>query len=472
MTLTSSAGTASLSVVVLGPPNITDVSPNPAVAGGELAVECSGLDVEVADIMVTIDGIAAPVLSIDGDIVVVEIPAEVTPGLQSLVVVTPAGQDSTSLIIVAEPPAIASVEPSPLVAGSLITITGTHLHGALVQVAGVPMMVQSTSYDTVTGYLGAQTPTGTGVTAVLSTASGVTSALVEVSDGSAQSAPSITTIAPVAAEVGMEVTVSGSGLFGASVTIDGLLQPVVSSSELSLVFTVAVGTPVGEQAVVVSNSLGSDTVLLTVESAAPIISSVEPSEVEVGGQVTITGNYLGAFTSTTLGGKQSSFAVSDTTLVFTVAGTPTGLQNLTVTTDGGEASAGLQLWMPVQPPLITDVSPQPATYGDVITILGDHLASAAITIGGVPHTPIYQGKSLVTVLLDGTVLPGDQAVVATVPEQPPASASLLITPLPPVASLVYVTAISDEGRVGCWCRGQLLRTRLSTQDLETTFYRR
>ena len=65
-----------------------------------------------------------------------------------------------------------------------------------------------------------------------------------------------------------------------------------------------------------------------------------------------------------------------------------------------------------------------------------------------PHTPATQTKRLVTFVLDGSVEPGEQQLVASKTDTVPAAATNLIMPLAPDESLVYVTAVSEEGRAG------------------------
>ena len=135
-----------------------------------------------------------------------------------------------------------------------------------------------------------------------------------------------------------------------------------------------VGTGLGNQTVIVSNGLGSDTIEMEILSPAPVITSVDPSAVEVGGTVTVTGNYLGAFTSTTLGGTKQIFRhyrVGDGPRLSVITGTPHGPDLPLVITTEGHCDVVANGASTTVSATRTDVSPQPAQYGQRITILGD-----------------------------------------------------------------------------------------------------
>src|SRR5207248_8846075 len=108
--------------------------------------------------------------------------------------------------------------------------------------------------------------------------------------------PSITSLSPTSAPVGISVTIAGSN-FGASqgtstITFNGTSATPTSWSNTSIVVPVPTGATTGNVVVTV-NGLASNGVAFTV-LPPPNITNINPSAARVGTSVTITGTNFGA----------------------------------------------------------------------------------------------------------------------------------------------------------------------------------
>jgi len=106
--------------------------------------------------------------------------------------------------------------------------------------------------------------------------------------------PNISSITPSSGLTGTTINVKGEGLLGVSVTIGGISVPVSNASSTSFTTEIPSGAMPGSNKVVVSNSRGSDKANIQVTGAgsAPVITSISPSQVSLGGTIIITGTGL------------------------------------------------------------------------------------------------------------------------------------------------------------------------------------
>ena len=127
-----------------------------------------------------------------------------------------------------------------------------------------------------------------------------------------------------------------------------------------------------------------------VEIPEPTITSVSPNEALPGAGVTITGTNLADASSVTFGGvAASSFDANATSITVTVpATTPTGSQNIAVTTPGGTATTTFTVLEEEEPepdltPTVTGVDPVSAAVGDEIVITGTNFENLeTVSFGG------------------------------------------------------------------------------------------
>jgi alpha-tubulin suppressor-like RCC1 family protein len=233
-------------------PTIASVSPSSGPLGGGTAITIAGAN--LAGATVTVDGAAATVVTATAGSISAKTPAG-TAGAKSVVVTTVGGASTKAggFTYVAAP-AIASVSPSagPLVGGTAITITGANLNGATVTVDGKA----ATSVIASASSISAKVPAG---------APGAKNVVVTTVGGSATKAaaftyvpvPTIAGVSPSSGPVvgGTTITITGTNLAGATVTIDGKAATGVVASASLITATTPAGT-VGAKSVAVATAGG------------------------------------------------------------------------------------------------------------------------------------------------------------------------------------------------------------------------
>ena len=449
LVLKTSEGQDLVLITVVGAPDVSGATPNPIAVGGQLTILGTGLDSST----VTIGGLAAEVLESSGNKLVVLVPAQTPPGLQTVTVTNIAGQDSTQVTIKTPSPVIDTVSPDPVFVDEPIVITGEYLLGAKVTVGNTPVTITSAAFGQITGTLSPVTPFGESIQLILTTPGGTAQTTVTVSDGTPPGPPSITTIDPPEALIGALVTLDGANLKAAVVTIGNKQQSIGLNTNTQIVFTLAAGTPVGAQTLTVTTVKGEAMASFKVLVPPPQITSVSPDPVQATELLTVEGQYLGAFTETTLGGvKQNVFyTVTNAKLVFQVAfQTPTGPDiELVITTPGGVVKATVDVTAaPFKPPIITSVDPEEVAHGDTVVVLGSGLLGASFSIGGVGHQPQEGSADFITILtVDGDVPAGSQVVEATKAGAAASTHDIFVLPDAPAAPLVYQSAIGTADEV-------------------------
>jgi hypothetical protein len=112
--------------------------------------------------------------------------------------------------------------------------------------------------------------------------------------------PVMTSLSPTSGAVGATIAISGSGFTaGGTTTPQVFFSPVlyaspISSTDTSITVAVPTGAVTGDVQVVVDDSATSNSLLFTVTSSDPSISSLSPSGGTVGTSVTVTGSNFGS----------------------------------------------------------------------------------------------------------------------------------------------------------------------------------
>jgi hypothetical protein len=211
----------------------------------------------------------------------------------------------------------------------------------------------------------------------------------------------LTSLSPAVGLAGYSMTIAGSGLAGATVTIGGVAAPVTSSSDTQLVATVPANLPLpgGAQTVDVSTAGGVALPAVGVFTyvPGPAVTSVSPTSVnpETAPTVTITGTHFTGATAVQFGATAAtSFSVvSDTTITATVPRTlGSGTVDTTVSTPDGTSPVGAADKLTATDPTIT-LSPttlpdaqQGVAYSIQFTAgAGTSPYTYAITSGALPH---------------------------------------------------------------------------------------
>ena len=213
----------------------------------------------------------------------------------------------------------------------------------------------------------------------------------------------LTSMSPTSVSPGTQVTLTGSG-FGAAqgngyVQMANEYPPIVSWSDTQIVVTVPTGT-VGGQARVNQYQTWSNSLNYTMVPST--LTSMSPTSVSPGTQVTLTGSGFGAAQSNGYVQMANEYppivSWSDTQIVVTV---PTG-------TVGGQARVNqYQTWSNtlnyavVPPPSITSLSPSSGAIGSTVTITGSNLGAASsgnsVTFNGVTTTATSWSSSSIVV---------------------------------------------------------------------------
>jgi len=201
-------------------------------------------------------------------------------------------------------------------------------------------------------------------------------------------APTLTSISPTSVLPGTQVTLTGSG-FGATQTArggvifnNGAAASIVSWSDTQVVATVAPVT-LGGRAYVSQNGVRSNGIVFTM--IPPTLSSISPTSVLPGTQVTFTGSGFGA-TQTVLGGvifnngaAASIVSWSDTQVVATVA--PVTFGGRAYVSQNGVRSNGIVFTM--IPPTLSSISPTSVLPGTQVTFTGSGFGATQTVLGGV-----------------------------------------------------------------------------------------
>ena len=208
--------------------------------------------------------------------------------------------------------------------------------------------------------------------------------------------PTFTTMTPTAGSTvgGSTVTITGTNLQGASVTVGGVpgTNVIVASDGSSLTFVTPAGTA-GATAVTVGAIGGSVSAGNYTYVAPPVISGLAPtSGLAAGGaSVVITGTGFTGATAVQFGGTAAaSFVVNSDTQITAVSPAGSGSVTVGVTTPyGSGTSAGTFTYIP--PPAVTGLAPTsgPASGGTSVVITGTGFTAATAVKFGSTNAASY-----------------------------------------------------------------------------------
>ena len=289
-------------------------------------------------------------------------------------------------------------------------------------------------------------PTGAATGNVLVTVSGVASNGVSFT---VLPTPSITSLTPTSAAVGVSVTIKGTS-FGTSqgtstVTFNGTPGTPTTWANTSIKVAVPAGASTGNVVVTV-NGVPSNGVSFTVLST-PSITSLTPSSGPVGVVVTIAGTNFGAT-------QGSSTVVFDNTTATPTAWSNTSIQvpvptgaatgNVVVTVSG-VASNGVSFTV-LPTPSITSLTPTSAAVGASVTIKGANFGTSqgtsTVTFNGTAGTPTTWANTSIKVPVPAGATTG--YVVVTVNGVPSNGVSFIV----PGTTATITTLSPTSGPVG------------------------
>lgn len=251
--------------------------------------------------------------------------------------------------------------------------------------------------------------------------------------------PSVTSVTPDPVEWGQLLTITGTGMDSATVTIGGEPQTLTSNTPTQIELMVAETTPLGSQGIEVTTSSGSDTTQsVVVDPALCVVTGAAPDPVDWLQTLTITGTFLGTATDVSVGGvSQTVTGSTATTLDITVSDlTPAGAQDIVVSNPAGQ-SVAYQVTVNSVAPAVTGSTPTAGTWGQSLAINGNYLAGTSVfTIGGIPQAITSASTTQVEVdVADGTPT-GQQTVELTTPGGVSSSFSVDINGVQPVIALI------------------------------------
>jgi hypothetical protein len=306
-------------------PVIQSISPAAVLPGMQMTITGSGFGATVGGGGVYIGGTYGTIVSWSATQVVFTVPSGITPG--SLLVFQN-GVNSNWVNYTMIPPVLTSISPTAVLPGMQLTLTGSGFGAA----AGSGGVYFGGPYGTVVSWSDTQVlvtvPSGIGPGNVLLFQNNVNSNSLAYT----VIPPALTSISPTAVLPGMQMTLTGSG-FGTTGNGQsggvyfgyGAYGTVVSWSNTQVVVTVP-SVPPGD-VLVFQNYVNSNSIAYTI--IPPVLTSISPTSVAPGTQMTLTGSGFGA----TVGGGGVYFGYgaygtvvswSDTQVVVTVPNVPSG----------------------------------------------------------------------------------------------------------------------------------------------------
>ncbi|TMU92950.1 IPT/TIG domain-containing protein [Streptomyces sp. DASNCL29] len=292
----------------------------------------------------------------------------------------------------ASPPVISSVSPaagSPG-GGTPVTLTGSNFTQATAVRFGPNYAL---SYTVVSAtQITAVAPAGSGTVQITVTTPAGTSNGVAFGYAAA---PTLTAISPASGPTagGTTVTLTGTNLLGATAVRFGAVNAtsftVVSATQITAVAPAGSGTV--QVTVTGPGGTSNGVSYAYVAVAAPVLTSVSPTQGPVGGgnTVTLSGSGLTGVTAVTFGSTPAlSFTVVSATQITAVA--PPGAAGpvqITVTGPGGISNGVTYFYVGV--PTLTGASPAqgPTAGGTTVTLTGTNLLGAtAVRFGAVNAT--------------------------------------------------------------------------------------
>ena len=286
---------------------------------------------------------------------------------------SPAGTGTFPGFTFTKAPAVTATIPASAGAGSTVTIKGTDFANATSVKFGT---VEAKSF---------KVDAANQITAVIANGSSssitiTTPAGTSTYDGfTFVPAPTISQVTPLKGGTNTSVTISGTGLTNAQVTIGGVTANVTYSSNYQLSATVGSGAASGD--VVITTAGGTISVKGFIFVLPPTITSFSPQTAGMGDKVIITGTEFTEADFVQFGGSYAPFKViSPTSIEATVANGSSG--SVTVNTKGGVASLP---GFTHKAPVINSFTPTTASDGGNVTISGVNFTGAtSVSFGGTP----------------------------------------------------------------------------------------
>ena len=249
-------------------PAITSVTPTTDTIGQTITItgtDFTGGTVKVGGIVATVIG------AVTATSITAKVPPGVVPGSATVVVTTTGGASAAFNITIigtggGPAPTISAVAPVTDTIGQTITITGTNFTGATVTVGTLAatnvVVVNPTS---ITAKIPVGVPLGAATVIVVTGGGPATFGITIIATGG--TGPTITAVTPASGTVGQAITITGTNLTGATVTVGGIAATnVVVVGPTSITANIPAGVPAGAATIIVTTGAGSANVAFTVNA--------------------------------------------------------------------------------------------------------------------------------------------------------------------------------------------------------------
>jgi hypothetical protein len=244
--------------------------------------------------------------------------------------------------------------------------------------------------------------------------------------------PQIVSFSPTVSGSNATVTITGQNFTGATAVSFGGVPAASFTIVNSTTITAVVGTgATGE--VAVTTPIGTARLEGYLYYPAPVINSFNPTTVNTGATVTISGENFNGVTAVSFGGvPATSFTVVNPTTITAVVGTGAS-GSVSVITPGGTATLAGLIYVP--PPIISSFTPTSGTVGAVITITGQNFSGATqVLFEGIAPASfnVVSSTQIQATILEGSS--GDVSVTTFGGTASLAGFSFIPTPVPIVTS--------------------------------------
>ena len=412
---TPGGSTLSSSNYTVTGPIITNFTPTSGPVGTLVTITGTGF----SDVTgVTFNGTSATFSLVSATQITATVPVGATTG--KIGMTSPGGSALSSANFTVTAPSITSFSPTTGPVGTLVTINGSGFG----DVTGVTFNGTSATFSLVSAtQITATVPVGatTGKIGVISPGG------TELSSSNfTVTAPTIAGFSPGTGPVGTVVTITGTGLTGATaVTFNGVSATYTVNSSTQITATVPAAASTGPIVVTTPGGTATSSGSFTIP---PTIAGFTPSGGYAGTQVTITGTGFTGATSVRFNGVTASLITVDSATQI-AATVPVGATSgtIAVTTPSGTATSASSF--NVLSPTITNFTPVSGPAGTVVTVTGSGFSGATAVR--------FNGQNAAAFEIDSAT-----QIAATVPTGITTGPITVVTPSGTAISAVPFTAPS------------------------------
>lgn len=427
-----------VSLPVANRPTISSLFPDNKVAGeASFVLIINGTNFE-ANSTVTINGVSRTTTFVNASRLDVQVLAAdiTTVGNKPVVVTNPSSTlQSVAVNLTVQTgaviPTLISITPNNVTVGSgnlNVTITGTNFQSApLLHFGAETLATTFVSATQLTAIIPANLLTTPGVVQVF-----IENPNTQVSGNlpftiAAVGAPTVSSVSPASVQIQSAsgaITITGTNLSGATVTVAGVAVTPTSNSATQIVLPSQTFTTAGSKAIAITTGGGTINTSITATNPAPTVSSLTPTQVTAGAtslQVTITGTgFVSGAVAKVNGVARATVVNSATQVLITLTQSDLATAGaLTITVEnpapGGGVSAGATFTVNAVPaPSIASIAPSSTTVNGsafTLTVNGANFVSGAVVKwGGVSKTTTFVSATQLT----ATILGSDIALAGTV----------------------------------------------------------